>query len=179
MRSGKEGVKWTMGQEVLHEVQSFTYLGVDFGRRVGWKEMKRKVLEKVTKRMSKVEMMRNVYGLSMARTMQIWKTICRPVMEYGTEVWIERDWKQAEAKVVGMGRRLLNGRRTLNTEVVRGELGLETMESRWNVARLRFWKKLLEGTNPLATWVYRKRREEFEVSGKSDKVTGVGEHGAF
>ena len=93
-----------------------------------------------------IEMMRRVYGLSR----QIWRTISRPVLEYGAEVWIERDWKQAETKVVWMGRRLLNGRRTLNEEVVRGELGLETLESRWNGARLRFWKKLLEGTNPLA-----------------------------
>ena len=41
----------------------FTYLGVEFGRRVGWKEMK-KVLEKVTKRMCEIEMMRRVYSLS-------------------------------------------------------------------------------------------------------------------
>ena len=169
MRSGKECTKWTMGGEVIQEVQSFTYLGVEFGRRVGWKEMKKKVLEKATKRMCKIEMLRRVYGLSMTRTMQIWRTIGRPVLEYGAEVWIERDWKQAETKVVGMGRRLLNGRRTLNAEVVRGELGLETLESRWNGARLRFWRKLLEGANPLATWVYNKRREEFVLKGKKDK----------
>ena len=89
--------------------------------------------------------------------------------QYGAEVWIERDWKQAETKVVGMGRRLLMDRRTLNAEVVRGELGLETLESRWNGARLRFWRKLLEGANPLATWVYNKRREEFVLKGQKDK----------
>ena len=63
--------------------------------------MKKKVLEKVTKRMCKIEMLRRVYGLSGGRTMQIWRTIGRPVLEYGAEVWVERDWKQAETKVVG------------------------------------------------------------------------------
>ena len=72
MRSGKERTTWKMGGEVIQEVQSFTYLGVEFGRRVGWKEMKKKVLEKVTKRMCKIEMLRRVYGLSVGRTMQIW-----------------------------------------------------------------------------------------------------------
>ena len=37
MRSGKECTKWSMGGEVIQEGQSFTYLGVEFGRRVGWK----------------------------------------------------------------------------------------------------------------------------------------------
>ena len=97
------------------------------------------------------------------------RTIGRPVLEYGAEVWIERDWKQAETKVVGMGRELLNGRRTLNAEVVCGELGLETLESRWNGARHRFWRKLLKGANPLAAWVYNKRREEFVLKVKKDK----------
>ena len=50
--------------------------------------------------MCKIEMLRRVYGLSVGRTMQIWRTI-GPVLEYGAEVWAERDWKQAEAKVVG------------------------------------------------------------------------------
>ena len=72
-----------------------------------------------------------------------------------------------------IGRRLLNGRRNLNAEVVRGDLGLATMKSRWSGvgARLR-WKKLLEGS--LATWVY-KWREAFVLSGTEE--TGVGELG--
>ena len=45
MMKSKEYTKWTMSEEVIQEVQSFTYLGVEFGRRVGWKEMKKKVLE--------------------------------------------------------------------------------------------------------------------------------------
>ena len=45
MRSGKERTTWKMGGEVIQEVQSFTYLGVEFGRRVGWNEMKESVGE--------------------------------------------------------------------------------------------------------------------------------------
>ena len=116
MRSGKERTTWKLDGEVIQEVQSFTYLGVEFGRRVGWKEMKKKLLEKVTKRMCKIEMLRRVYGLSVARTMQILRTIGRPVWSTVRKVWVERDWKQ----VVEMGRRLLNGRRNLNAELFGG-----------------------------------------------------------
>ena len=35
MRSSKERTTWKMGGEVIQEAQSFTYLGVEFGRREG------------------------------------------------------------------------------------------------------------------------------------------------
>ena len=43
------------------------------------------------------------------------------------------------------------------------------MKGRWDLARLRLWRKLIEGQNALATWVYKKRREEFEAEGRSDR----------
>ena len=36
-RKRKEG-EWMIGNEKMAEVESFVYLGVEFGKRVGWRE---------------------------------------------------------------------------------------------------------------------------------------------
>ena len=43
------------------------------------------------------------------------------------------------------------------------------MKGRWDMARLRLWNKLISRSNPLASWVYRQRREEFESKGRKDQ----------
>ena len=53
-------------------------------------------------------------------------------------------------------------------EVIQGELGLWRMKGRWDLARLRLWRKLVEGKNVLASWVYRQSRLEFEQGGRTD-----------
>ncbi len=45
-RKRREGA-WTIGGELMAEVESFVYLGVEFGKRKGSKEMKSRVLSKV------------------------------------------------------------------------------------------------------------------------------------
>ena len=42
------------------------------------------------------------------------------------------------------------------------------MKGRWDLARLRLWRKLVEGKNVLASWVYRQSRLEFEQGGRTD-----------
>jgi len=46
---------WQIGGEPMAEVNSFVYLGVEFGKRRGWKEMKSKVMAKVEGRIKKVD----------------------------------------------------------------------------------------------------------------------------
>ena len=43
-----------------------------------------------------------------------------------------------------------------------GGAWLWRMKGRWDLARLRLWRKLIEGKNVLAAWVYRQSRLEFE-----------------
>jgi len=166
-RKRKEGV-WTIGGEPMAEVESFVYLGVEFGKRRGSKEMKSRVLSKVEARIKKVDVLRNTYGLGIKEAMRVWDAVGRPVLEYGAEVWANAYWKDGERALMRLGRRLIGVRRNTNQEVIQGELGLWRMKGRWDLARLRLWSKLVEGKNLLASWVYRQSRLEFEQGGRTD-----------
>ena len=131
--------------------------------------MKQKMLKKMEGRVKKVEVLRRIYGLGINEAMRVWDVIGKPAMEYGAEVWANRPWREGEKVMLKLGKRLIGMRRNTNNEVVQGELGLWRMKGRWDLARLKLWKKLVEGKNPLASWVYRQRRDEFEAGGKKDK----------
>ena len=167
-RARKEG-SWKMGEEKIAEVDSFVYLGVEFGKGPRWKEMKKKVMGKIEGRIRKVEMLRQTFGLGTKEALRVWDVVGRPVMEYGSEVWATGGWKEGEEAMYKFGKRLIGMRRNTNKEVVQGELGRMRMKGRWDLARIRLWNKLVAGRNPLASWVYKQRREEFERQGRKDK----------
>jgi hypothetical protein len=131
--------------------------------------MKKKVLGKIEGRIRKVELLRNTFGLGTKEALRVWDVVGRPVMEYGSEVWATGGWKEGEEAMYRFGKRLIGMRRNTNKEVVQGELGRMRMKGRWDLARLRLWRKLVTGRNPLASWVYKQRREEFETQGRKDK----------
>ena len=164
----RRGGKWRIGEEEVVEVDSFVYLGVEFGKGPRFKEMKKRVKSKIEGRVRKVEMLRSTFGLGTKEALRIWDTVGRPVMEYGSEVWATGGWKEGEEVMGRFWKRLIGMRRNTNKEVAQGELGRIRMKGRWDVARLRFWVKLVSGVNPLASWVYRQRREEFESKGRVD-----------
>ena len=76
-----------IGNEKMAEVESFVYLGVEFGKRVGWRENKQKIIKKMAGRIKKIELLRGTYGLGINEVMRVWDVIGRPAMEYGAEVW--------------------------------------------------------------------------------------------
>ena len=80
-RRRREGA-WKIGGEPMAEVESFVYLGVEFGKRKGSKEMKSRVLSKVEGRIGKVDVLRNTYGLGIREALRVWDAIGRPVMEW-------------------------------------------------------------------------------------------------
>ena len=61
-RAREEG-KWRIGEEEIAEVDSFVYLGVEFGKGPRFKEMKKRVLSKIEGRVRKVEKLGGTFGL--------------------------------------------------------------------------------------------------------------------
>ena len=86
----------------MAEVESFVYLGVEFGKRVGWRENKQKIIKKMEGRIKKIELLRSTYGLGINEVMRVWDVIGRPAMEYGAEVWANRTWQEG-ASVAEIG----------------------------------------------------------------------------
>lgn len=68
----------------------------------------------------------------------------RSVLEYGCEVWGEGEFPDFEKLQIMMGRKVLKCGPTMNEEVVRGELGWETLKGRRDELRLRYWGRLTQ-----------------------------------
>lgn len=98
----------------------------------------------------------------------LWKTLLRPILEYGAAVWeTERDhkWEDAECLQRMVLKRILRCGKTMSDEVVLGELGVWKLRRRRQQIRLVFWAKILAMDK--SRWVRRvyeegrKRMEKF------------------
>jgi hypothetical protein len=75
--------------------------------------------------------------------LHLWRSLVRPTLEYGCEIWGNGLFGSIEDTQLLMGRKILRGGKRLTSEVVLGELGWESHKARRDELRLRFWEKLL------------------------------------
>ena len=71
-------------------------------------------------------------------------SVIRPSIEYGGEVW-EGNKSQADALesiILGGAKRILGCSSKTCNEAVRGDMGIETLKSRRDRAKLKWWYKL-------------------------------------
>jgi hypothetical protein len=147
-----------LGLEQLDEVESFTYLGVDFNFDLNWWPMKQRVLMKAKSRLALISKA-IANGLSPLASLKLWNSLIRPVLEYSAEVWGGSRWPEAERLQLRFGRQVLGVRLTTSSDVVRGDLGLWTLAARRDAAILRWWGKLVSmDQDRLCAIVYRYRR---------------------
>jgi len=78
---------------------------------------------------------------------QMYKSLVRPLMEYAGEIGSLRPWKEADQLQRLMGRRILHCWSRTPTAAIRGELGLLSMEARYQQLKLSLWGHLHMGTN--------------------------------
>jgi hypothetical protein len=181
---GKAGTKfylkdeWGGNKVELEVVNEYTYLGLVMTKGRRWKKYKEKVIRKAKACVAMSWGMGiQVGGLSTLAAVNVWKTLVRPVLEYGAEVLdygVRREWVEAERIQLRMGRRILGCVSTTANEVVRGELGWMTMKSRRDLLRLGYWGKVMRMREGRWTRrLYEKSREEFVGEGKSNwcKIT--------
>ena len=156
-----------LGELVLEQKLSYKYLGLEIDRGWNWSKVKERMLEKARKRVSGLYCTGVKQGLSVKAAVRGWEVLVRPVLEYGCEIWGEGKWREAEALQSLMGKRILGVSKMTSGAVVRGELGWWRMEARRDLARLRFWGKLVRmEESRLVKRVYRERRRRFD-QGKS------------
>ena len=95
-------IQFQMGGEVLEQKKSYKYLGVDLEDELGWKETKRRLVDKARKKAIGVWGLGVSQGLSVKAGVNCWETLVRPVLEYGAEVWGRGEWEEAK-RVPGDG----------------------------------------------------------------------------
>jgi hypothetical protein len=113
--------------------------------------------------------------LRLTTSVHLFKTLVRPMLEYGAAVWgpmcSKEELKQLERVQEQFGRRLLHLHPWANREFVRRELGLESLEQRIKMATLRYYVKLTEMPDTrLAGFIFRKRCEQLDHAPRGAEI---------
>jgi hypothetical protein len=109
-------------------------------------------------------------GISAKAVLRGWEVLVRPILEYGSEIWGEKKWKEGEDLQIEMGRRVLGVSRMTTREVIQGELGLQSIMSRRILLRIKFWMKIIKmNPNRLVYKMYKQRRGDLIKGNMKDK----------
>jgi len=127
--------------EIVPIVSKYKYLGIVFNDQWDWSDHVQYVLSTVSKRVRALEwrLWKN-RAVDVETKVIAWKTIFRPALEYGSEVWWPQD-KQAELferLQLKVCKWMLGCAATTPTDIVLGDLGVPSMRSRFVRARLGF-----------------------------------------
>ena len=141
---------WKLSGERVKVKDSYKYLGVDVLQKVAdWRTHVERLIKKASFRSHDLLWIcRRDAGIRPRSAATLWKAMVRPVLEYGSELWageipsalankaeeIQTDFARA---VLG-----LQGQWGVPNVLVRAELGLEKLESRWEKLRLGYWRRI-------------------------------------
>ncbi len=106
---------WKLGDQLIKQVNSYKYLGVDLDRNLSFEEHKRRIKEKARKNVSRIWYMGMYDGcLSVKACINLYQALVRSVVEYGCEIWGIGEWEEGERVQRELGRRILrcNGKTT-------------------------------------------------------------------
>jgi hypothetical protein len=136
---------WKWGEYVLPRVSKYTYLGVDFTSTGAWDVHIKNVLDNGRRKVNQLHSVISNRDINLSARRLLLLAVVRPTLEYGGEVW-EGNKAQAaslESVMLGGAKRILGcSSRTCN-EAVRGDMGLETLQSRRDKAKLKWWYKVV------------------------------------
>jgi len=89
--------KWWLAGVEIGETEVYKYLGVELTSGLCFKQYKARILAEARKRMVLMWAMGMREGeLSVKDCVRVWQALVRPVLEYGTVVWGEVKWEQAQ-----------------------------------------------------------------------------------
>jgi hypothetical protein len=141
---------WVLFGEAVEVTNSYKYLGVDLDHNLNnWSGYLNRTVAKA-KRISEdlAWTFRRDNGLLSRSAATLWKAIVRPVLEYAAELWagdISKELtKRAEAVQISFAKTILglNGCQSIPDDLIRAELGMEKLTSRWEKLRLGYWRRL-------------------------------------
>ena len=142
--TAKKQYEFTYNGETLRVVNDIKYLGVWISSDLKWNTQGKKIVEKAKKRQG--EWMKVMYNknLSVYNRINLYKTMVRPVIEYGAEVWwpTEQQLKELEKVQRECAKTILGVvPQTANVAVI-AETGLPSIRSRFEKCKMRYHVKL-------------------------------------
>ena len=141
---------WRLSGEVVKVKKQYKYLGVDLLVNIkDWGTYLNRVIAKATRVSEDLEWAcRRDVGLRSRSAVTLWKAIVRPILEYAAEIWagdIPASFAaRMEAVQTNFARAVLGlaGCQSVSNDVLRSELGMEKLSSRWEKLRLGYWRRL-------------------------------------
>jgi len=85
------GLHWKFGEQLIKQVDSYKYLGVELDRNLSFHDFKKRIKEKARKNVSRVWYMGMYDGcLSVKACINVYQALVRSVLEYACEIWGDR-----------------------------------------------------------------------------------------
>ena len=135
---------WKWGEYSLPKVSSYSYLGIDFSRNGAWDMHIRKLLDNGRKRINQLHKVISNRNINLSARRHLLLSVIRPSIEYGSEVWEgnKSETGSLESIILDGAKRILGCSSKTCNEAVRGDMGLDTLQSRRDRAKLKWWYKL-------------------------------------
>ena len=142
-RNSVEG-GWKWGERNLPKVSSYTYVGIDFACNGAWDVHLKRVLDNGRKKVNQLHSIISNWDINLSARRLLLLSVIRPNIEYGSEVWESNKGQTnaLESFVLGGGKKILGCSSKTCNEAVRGDMGLETLKSHTDKAKLKWWYKL-------------------------------------
>ena len=135
---------WKWGEHKLPKVSNYSYLGIDFASNGAWDVHLKKVLDNGRKKVNQLHSVISNRDINLSARRLLLLSVIRPSIEYGGGVW-EGNKSQVDALesiILGGAKRILGCSSKTCNEAVRGDMGIETLKSRRDRAKLKWWYKL-------------------------------------
>ncbi len=157
------GYHWKLGDQLIKQVQTYKYLGVELDTRLTFGEFKKRIKEKARKNVSRIWSMGMYDGcLSVKACINLYQALVRSVCEYACEIWGDEKWEEGERVQREMGRRILRCNGKTTNEAVLGELGWWRLQTRRDFCKLKYWIRILTmDDSRLVKQVYRQSKEQY------------------
>ena len=134
---------WKWDEYSLPKV-SYSYLGIDFSSNGAWDMHIKKLLDNGRKKVNQLHKVISNRNINLSTHGLLLLSVIRPSIEYGSEVW-EGNKSQAgslESIILDGAKQILGCFSKTCNEAVRGDVGLDTLQSCRDRAKLKWWYKL-------------------------------------
>ena len=91
------GRHYRFGTQWIKEVQNYKYLGMELDKKLSFKDFKARMLDKARRNMLRIWYLgiRGGY-LSVKASLNLYETLVRTLLEYGSEIWGEKNGLQGK-----------------------------------------------------------------------------------
>jgi hypothetical protein len=132
------------GTKLISEVLVYKYLGVDLDFRLKLKEFKKRIITKARINLSRIWAMGINSGyLSIPAGINLWESLVRSILEYGSQIWGDEAWPEGEKVLHDFARRILRSSPSATSSALRGELGLWTLRGYRDLIKLLYFAHIL------------------------------------